>query len=86
MKVCDLPESTIKTGLRIKSLKRERWGTVYVDDSPTARDCNCCVFWDAFESELAEWGGAWPDNDCECEVFLDANGNPVIDISRIPKE
>lgn len=81
MRVCDLSTEAIKEGLRIKSLKSDRRGTVAVDP---LQDCNCNVLWDAFGNEPARWGGAWPDNDCECEVVLDDNGSLVYEPERLP--
>lgn len=66
MRICDMDESDIKIGLRVKSLSQLRYGTI-VKREDKGSETYWFILWDDKKESYS--GFYW--NDCECEVVQD---------------
>jgi len=80
MKIKDLKEEEIVVGLRIRSLSRDRCGTVTEIDKDHDN-----LAWTQWDGEVRPTSGFY-GNDCECEVVLDRFGRPEILVNALEFE
>lgn len=65
MRICDLSSDKLYVGMRIKSLTKDRYGTLVANDY---HDDN--YWWIQWDGESKPYGGFY-GTDCSCEVVND---------------